>query len=203
MKSTIKKNNGHHHRTRNNNGTLSSSPIKSLRKKKSSSNNNTSRNNSNNNDVEVKVKSKDEKIASIQERFSGIIFAILSGSCAAAAGMFGKLLFTSSPDQQQYHNLKSNDNDSDNSKLLLWKIILIVGLILSNVFMLAFFVRALKEAGSIMGTILNSAANVLVTAIIARLIFNEPSVDTKWWIGFISIMIGGICITVAEQQQRV
>jgi hypothetical protein len=105
MKSTIKKNNGHHHRTRNNNGTLSSSPIKSLRKKKSSSNNNTSRNNSNNNDVEVKVKSKDEKIASIQERFSGIIFAILSGSCAAAAGMFGKLLFTSSPDQQQYHNI--------------------------------------------------------------------------------------------------
>eukprot|EP00536_Pseudo-nitzschia_multiseries_P003445 jgi/Psemu1/185854/e_gw1.53.152.1 len=76
----------------------------------------------------------------------------------------------------------------------------IAAMIVSNAYMLASFLRGMKESGSVAGTSLSTAANFASSAMYGKLLWNEP-MNTKWCFGFACVLIGVVIlssVTTAE-----
>lgn len=105
-----------------------------------------------------------------------IFAAILSGAFAALASVCGKFAF---------------DDHLD----LVLRGLAFGGLLGCNAFMLKYFVFALRDAGSVIGTTVNASANVAVSALIGAIVFGESDKLTwKWFAGACLALLGMYCI---------
>ncbi|RHZ74185.1 hypothetical protein Glove_227g59 [Diversispora epigaea] len=145
---------------------------------------------------------------------SFVLYSILSGTFAALASVFAKL-FTDTRtvlitryfcdllnyfQNFQFLNCKeieqSDDNTSENIIYLIGIIRIICFLLISlcNALMWTFFTKALnKSSSSIRVTVLNSATNFCMTAIMGNIIFNE-TLSLQWWFGANLIILGTVLV---------
>jgi drug/metabolite transporter (DMT)-like permease len=113
-----------------------------------------------------------------------VVFSLLSGALAALASVAGKFAF----DDVQDPVLRA---------------VSLVSLLLLNAAMLSFFVKALREDGSVVGTSLNMCANVSATSIIGALLFNEAERMTqKWFMGASFVLVGVFCIAKGQNGNK-
>jgi drug/metabolite transporter (DMT)-like permease len=114
-----------------------------------------------------------------------LLNSIISGSFAAFASGFGKYAF----------------NDTITIEI---RIICLVFLLLSNGLMLHFFVKALREDGSVIGTTVNASANVFVSALIGMIAFGETEKITQnWFLGALLALVGVYCISRGAKKEKV
>ena len=112
-----------------------------------------------------------------------VVFSLLSGTLAALASVAGKFAF----------------DDSQDPTL---RAISLVALIALNSAMLSFFVKALREDGSVVGTTLNMCANVSATSLLGFVLFNEAERMTpKWFLGASLVLVGVFCISMGQQTE--
>lgn len=79
---------------------------------------------------------------------------------------------------------------------------LFVGLMLiSNAMVWRYFVKGLhsSNASTLVPTVISTASNFIVSALLGCLIFNENT-NTTWWIGAVMIMSGLFCIISEEEK---
>jgi len=69
------------------------------------------------------------------------------------------------------------------------RLVCIVAMIVTNAYMIASFLRGLKESGTVAGSSLSTAANFAVSAIYGKLLWEEP-MNGKWCIGFSCVLLG-------------
>ena len=69
------------------------------------------------------------------------------------------------------------------------RLICIVAMIITNAYMIASFLRGLKESGTVAGSSLSTAANFAVSAMYGKLLWEEP-MNGKWCIGFSFVLLG-------------
>ncbi|ORX63269.1 hypothetical protein BCR32DRAFT_298486 [Anaeromyces robustus] len=73
-------------------------------------------------------------------------------------------------------------------------------LFLCNALMWAFFTKALNvSSSSIQVTVINTATNFCLTAILGYLIFNEP-LSLQWWFGASLIVVGTVLLNTEIQK---
>ena len=114
-----------------------------------------------------------------------LLAAVLSGAFAALASVCGKVA-------------------SEESLELPLKGLALVGLITCNVVMLRFFVKALRDAGSVVGTTVNASANVAVSAILGAILFGEVDTLThRWLFGALLAIAGMYCITRGTVREKI
>ena len=73
----------------------------------------------------------------------------------------------------------------------------LVLMLLVNMVMLNFFMRAMREAGSIVATVAQNTVNFVFSALTGMLLFGEP-LPLMWWCGT-ACMAGGIALLVHPQ----
>ena len=79
----------------------------------------------------------------------------------------------------------------------------LVALFLSNALMLQFFVKGMREAGSVIGTTLNVFSNIIVSTILGVLLFDECSRLTKnWYLGATLAVLGVFCLSKGQQEKE-
>lgn len=106
--------------------------------------------------------------------------AILSGALAAAAGAFSKIAF-------------GGDNIEES---LVLRGFCLACMILSNIYMIQYFVQGMRDSGSVVGTTINVSANVFCSAMFGALFFNEYDRLTMRWICGASLaLIGVYCLS--------
>ena len=112
-----------------------------------------------------------------------LVYSLLSGALAALASVAGKLAF--------------------NDDLETWlRIPSFIGLLVLNATMLSFFVKAMRDDGSVISTTVNMCANVLVTALIGAMFWGEwERMTPRWLAGAVLVLLGVFCI--ANGQRRV
>jgi len=111
--------------------------------------------------------------------------ALLSGSLAASAGAFGKFAF-------------------DDSLEPLVRGVFFALLLLSNALMIKFFVLALRDAGSVVGTTVNAFANVAVSAVIGAAVFGEvDKLTPRWFAGALLALVGMYCVNRGTSTPRI
>lgn len=66
-----------------------------------------------------------------------------------------------------------------------------------NVFMVASFLRGIRESGSVAGTALSSASNFACSAMYGHLLYHETFTQT-WWIGFASVVSGVLILSTVQ-----
>jgi multidrug transporter EmrE-like cation transporter len=66
-----------------------------------------------------------------------------------------------------------------------------------NVFMVASFLRGIRESGSVAGTALSSASNFACSAMYGYLFYNETFTQT-WWMGFASVVSGVLILSTVQ-----
>ncbi|VEU44139.1 unnamed protein product [Pseudo-nitzschia multistriata] len=72
------------------------------------------------------------------------------------------------------------------------RITCIVAMIITNAYMIASFLRGMKESGSVAGTSLSTASNFASSAMYGKLLWDE-SMNGKWCVGF-TCVLGGVII---------
>jgi uncharacterized membrane protein len=111
--------------------------------------------------------------------------SLLSGSFAALASVFGKLAF--------------NDSFSP-----LVRLCALLSLLACNACMLTFFVRALRDAGSVIGTTVNACANVGMSAFLGVVFFDElEKLTTQWMVGAAVALVGMFCLVKGSQMEKI
>mmetsp|Transcript_15996 Transcript_15996/g.20042 ORF Transcript_15996/g.20042 Transcript_15996/m.20042 type:complete len:83 (-) Transcript_15996:238-486(-) len=70
-------------------------------------------------------------------------------------------------------------------------------MLLSNAFMISFFLKAMHTSGSLVATVMSSASNFLMSGILGRLIFKER-ISRVWWLGAVCIYGGIILLASAS-----
>mmetsp|Transcript_25257 Transcript_25257/g.80301 ORF Transcript_25257/g.80301 Transcript_25257/m.80301 type:complete len:115 (+) Transcript_25257:196-540(+) len=73
-------------------------------------------------------------------------------------------------------------------------------MLLVNAFMLHHYVRALAEAGTLAGTVVNVGANVACSSIMGASLFGE-ALPARWWAGATLTLLGVYCIQRGSAQQ--
>ncbi|CAG8463329.1 7200_t:CDS:2 [Ambispora leptoticha] len=127
--------------------------------------------------------------------------SILSGSFAALASVFAKL-FTDTRTKffAEYlcgSTLKeflilgcTKDDDSEIGIIYPIRMLCFALIFLCNALMWTFFTKALNaSSSSVQVTVVNSAMNFCMTAILGKLIFSEE-LRAQWWLGALLIVIG-------------
>ena len=104
--------------------------------------------------------------------------AALSGSLAAAAGVFGKYGFQNSEDLWYY------------------KVISLVIMLVLNSLMINFVVKSYQSIGAAKTTVINLAFNYISSAMLAYLIYSE-SISTNWLVGAL-FMISGVAVISSD-----
>lgn len=77
-------------------------------------------------------------------------------------------------------------------------------MLILNAYMIASFLRGMKESGSVVGTALSSGANFVFSALYGYILWGERYSQT-WWIGFSTVMAGVFLLTttVAAESKRI
>ncbi|XP_057654014.1 transmembrane protein 42 [Diorhabda carinulata] len=116
--------------------------------------------------------------------YDSVKFAFISGIFAATGSAFGKL-----------------------SGLSIWegyfllRISFFALMLITNTTSLTFFVKALQQTASINATLITSATNYIVTALVGFILFNETT-SLYWWSGISLILIGLVLIVSNTTEQR-
>ncbi|KAL6061158.1 hypothetical protein QOT17_013075 [Balamuthia mandrillaris] len=160
----------------------------------------------------------------------GLLFAALAGSCAAMASVFGKLAMDSSIAQNTWLplagwslttlNTTSSFSLDDNAILfsvldhsisLLDGVVITLRLLcfglffLSNLLMWNMFVKSLNNtSSSLVPTVINTATNFFLSAVLAWLLFDE-SLSWSWAFGASFILVGLVLIsrsTTEEEEEK-
>jgi len=63
-------------------------------------------------------------------------------------------------------------------------------MVLANAANLALYVRALRVAGSVVGSVVNTATNIAVSGLLGSVVFAEDTLGVKWWAGTCVITLG-------------
>ncbi|KAF0697380.1 Aste57867_11932 [Aphanomyces stellatus] len=123
----------------------------------------------------------------------------ISGTIAAVSGMLGK--FSSDENASLIQTIQASCIAQ--TQALPWldcvwgmrvvHIAFFVAMLLSNTFMLSFFVRGLHETDSLTATITSSAANFVTTAVVGYVVFHEQ-LPLQWWLGASVILMGMGCL---------
>mmetsp|Transcript_13745 Transcript_13745/g.29735 ORF Transcript_13745/g.29735 Transcript_13745/m.29735 type:complete len:83 (+) Transcript_13745:123-371(+) len=66
-------------------------------------------------------------------------------------------------------------------------------MLLMNAFMIHYYVQALNISGTMVGTLVNTAVNLLCSSLFGWLLFDE-SLSLQWWIGASFMATGIYCI---------
>jgi hypothetical protein len=82
------------------------------------------------------------------------------------------------------------------------RIVCIIAMLITNVYMIASFLRGIQESGSVVGTSLSTAANFASSAIYGRILWHEQ-MNGRWFLGFSCVLIGVMILssetTAAEE----
>lgn len=65
----------------------------------------------------------------------------------------------------------------------------IVGMIVMNAYMVATFLRGMKESGSVVGVALSTASNFVLSALYGAILWGE-AMNGTWWVGFGCVLAG-------------
>merc|ERR1711915_738215 len=108
---------------------------------------------------------------------------MLSGLCAALAGLVGKFGLSSD----------------------LWPIsvrgVAFLMMVLLNLLMMTLFARGIAGSNSaVEATLLNTATNLVLTGILGTVFFLE-SLDIFWWLGSGFIVLGGALVILEDKQK--
>lgn len=71
-----------------------------------------------------------------------------------------------------------------------------VAMLILNAYMIASFLKGMKDSGSVVGTALSSGANFVFSALYGYILWGERFSQT-WWIGFSTVMAGVVLLTTA------
>ncbi|XP_055312661.1 transmembrane protein 42 [Sitodiplosis mosellana] len=122
-------------------------------------------------------------------------FAILSGVFGTAASVFGKFISYS---DEFIDNIPVDTSQAE----LFWrwslKVVCIGLMVLCNVFVWTFFVKALHQrGGSIVATVTSTATNYCCSAVIGSWIFGE-TVSSLWWLGTAFVITGLVFVSLGS-----
>ncbi|CAB4424570.1 hypothetical protein RhiirA5_429059 [Rhizophagus irregularis] len=147
---------------------------------------------------------------------SFVSFSILSGTFAALASVFAKL-FTDVRTfliLQYLCDVIGNDTffkceeilneikEDTNWIMYLIRIFCFGSIFICNALMWTFFTKALnKSSSSLQVTVLNSATNFCMTAILGNIIFGE-TLSLQWWFGASLIVIGTLLVNKSSYDAR-
>jgi len=148
-----------------------------------------------------------------------IFYSVLAGTLAALASVCAKLavdsntnqfyrfvctFFVSNPDWCHVDDgvyIKGDDSWIRFQKIFrIFRLASFLCLFLCNALMWAYFTKALSvSSSSIQVTVINSATNFCLTAILGNLIFNEP-LSLQWWFGASLIVTGTVLLNTEMQK---
>lgn len=74
------------------------------------------------------------------------------------------------------------------------RIFCVVAMIVTNVYMIASFVRGIQESGSVGGTSLSTAANFASSAVYGKILWDEQ-MNARWCLGFSCVLIGVVILS--------
>ncbi|CAG8445279.1 14719_t:CDS:2 [Funneliformis caledonium] len=139
---------------------------------------------------------------------SFVSFSILSGTFAALASVFAKL-FTDARTfvvAQYLCNIIVNENCEDilneTIRVKFLRICCFGSIFICNTLMWTFFTKALnKSSSSLQVTVLNTATNFCMTAVLGNIIFGEI-LSLQWWIGASLIVIGTLLVNDRKDQMK-
>jgi uncharacterized membrane protein len=116
-------------------------------------------------------------------------YAVIAGACAAMSSVFGKMVVIS--------ELPSINNTYMNAiiRLACFSMTFVM-----NTFMWAAFSRSLRSAqSSSHATVINSASNFCLTAVLGWGLFGER-LTTGWWLGAALILGGSYLVHLSQSQ---
>jgi uncharacterized membrane protein len=133
------------------------------------------------------------------------LIALSAGCFAALASLFAKLALderTSSLSDYLYTALPLMDA-VDNDTFQVGVRMMLFGCIFAcNALMWGLFTRALnKSSSSGVVTVLNTASNFCVTALLGHFIFHEP-LGMRWWMGAACIAAGTVIMTLQDKSKQ-
>ena len=141
---------------------------------------------------------------------SGTGYAILAGTSAALASVFGKLAFDSNIVRGVLRDYVSSSSHSElfssstsvSSETLEYglRALCFAFLLLSNAIMMNAFVKSMAKTSSINATMINSSFNYFVTALCGFFLFGEK-LSLQWWIGGFCILIGLYIVNLGIQHE--
>ncbi|KAF0454168.1 transmembrane protein 42-like [Gigaspora margarita] len=151
-------------------------------------------------------------INTITTKSSFIPYSLLSGTFASLASVFAKL-FTDTRTLSIAQYFCEVFSDSKNAKFCKeieksgkgWeniicsiRILCFASIFLCNALMWNFLTKALnKSSSSVQVTVLNSAINFCMTAILGNIIFGE-ALALQWWFGAGFIVIGTVLVNISN-----
>ena len=91
--------------------------------------------------------------------------------------------------------------DGCHTVLLIPRILLFVGMLLLNAYMIASFLKGMNESGSVVGTALSSASNFTCSAIFGYFVWNERFA-AAWWFGFVSVLTGVLLLSTVQTPEH-
>lgn len=74
------------------------------------------------------------------------------------------------------------------------RILCVVAMLVTNVYMIASFLRGIQDSGSVGGTSLSTAANFVSSAVYGKLLWGEQ-MNGRWTIGFLCVLIGVVILS--------
>jgi len=74
------------------------------------------------------------------------------------------------------------------------RIICIIAMLVTNVYMIASFLKGIQESGSVVGTSLSTAANFASSAIYGKILWDEQ-MNGRWCLGFLCVLIGVVILS--------
>ena len=74
------------------------------------------------------------------------------------------------------------------------RILCVVAMLVTNVYMIASFLKGIQDSGSVGGTSLSTAANFVSSALYGKLLWGEQ-MNGRWTIGFLCVLIGVVILS--------
>lgn len=74
------------------------------------------------------------------------------------------------------------------------RILCVVAMLITNVYMIASFLKGIQDSGSVGGTSLSTAANFVSSALYGKLLWGEQ-MNGRWTIGFLCVLIGVVILS--------
>jgi uncharacterized membrane protein len=124
--------------------------------------------------------------------------AILSGTSAALASVFGKLAMD---DEFVDHVVRGSnlfDARLEANAVLATRALCFAMIFASNAIMMSLFAKSMDLVGSVAATVTNSATNFTLSGLLACVIFGE-SLSLRWWLGSLSILVGIVLINNGQR----
>eukprot|EP01102_Stenamoeba_stenopodia_P005944 TRINITY_DN16655_c0_g1_i1.p2 TRINITY_DN16655_c0_g1~~TRINITY_DN16655_c0_g1_i1.p2 ORF type:complete len:157 (-),score=38.76 TRINITY_DN16655_c0_g1_i1:50-520(-) len=142
----------------------------------------------------------------------GTGYAVLAGTNAALASVFGKLAFDSTLVRGVLHRYVSEQSPVEiyffphttiSLEILEYglRALCFACLLISNAVMMNAFVKSMALTSSINATMINSSFNYFVTALFGFFLFGEK-LTLQWWIGGFCILIGLYIVNLGIQHEE-